>query len=222
MKAYFQQLYRRPSLWLALAGAVLYCSWPLAYILNPVLERYALASQLEAPHQPFNWVFIGMDVLTGVVLVAAGALQLRRQHHHPVAYWIAWGYVVFGATAALAAIVPLDCDPEVGTCGPLLRDPFVLVHGAASIISVLALLASLVLLAWLAYRSGVSPRGRQVILVTLVLWLLFGIGSLVELALHITGNLMQDYFITLCSLSVVVVIGAVEYLHIVDYHEPDA
>jgi urea transporter len=215
MKVYLQKLYRRPAFWLAILAGVLYCSWPLAYVLNPAVGRHALASQLETPGQPFNWVFIGGDVFTGVVLAIAILLQRRAVRQADKALrWSAIGYVLFGLLAATAAIVPLNCDPQAGTCGVLWRDPYIIVHGAASMVSVIALLVSVAVLGIVVYRRHASRAARYTFGAVLAGWLLFGIGSVVEFLLHVTGNAMQDYFITLCSISVVVVIGALEYLHL--------
>ncbi|HEV7454383.1 MAG TPA: DUF998 domain-containing protein [Candidatus Saccharimonadales bacterium] len=215
MKIYLQKLYRRPAFWLAILAAILYCSWPLAYVLNPAVGRHALASQLETSGQPFNWVFIGGDVLTGVVLAIAILLQMRAVWQAGRAVrWSAIGYLLFGLLAATAAIVPLNCDPQAGTCGVLWRDPYIIVHGAASIVSVIALLVSVAVLGIMAYRRRASRAARYTLGAVLAGWLLFGIGSVVEFLLHVTGNAMQDYFITLCSISVVVVIGALEYMHL--------
>ena len=64
---------RRPSTtWLACAGALAYCSWPLAFLVNPSLAGNGLASSFEAPSQPFSWLFILLDCIAAVV------------HHHRV------------------------------------------------------------------------------------------------------------------------------------------
>jgi hypothetical protein len=49
-----------------------------------------------------------------------------------------------------------------------------------------------------------------------------GIGSLLEAPLHLAANLVQYYFITVCSLSVVLIIGTIEYLYRFNAYQPEA
>jgi hypothetical protein len=101
--------YQKLAFWLAFLAAILYCSWPLGYLLNPIVGEHQLASQLEAPHQPFNWLFIAMDVLTGVVIAIVGAKQLKHKRHLLLDLSIA-SYVLFGLCVLLAAALPLDYE----------------------------------------------------------------------------------------------------------------
>jgi Protein of unknown function (DUF998) len=211
------RLHRRPALWLAWAAAILYSSWPLGYVLNPVVGRHDLASQLEARHEPFNWVFIGMDIATGLAITIVGMWQMNAGGKRALLKWCALSYVAFGALVALAAAMPLNCNPETrGACGPLLRNPVLLVHGLSSILSVLFLLFSTIALGASVYqRRGRGPAYRLFV-ATLAGWLAFGIGYFVEVLAHNSSNLLQYYFITVCSVSIVLVIGAIEYLHLLD------
>lgn len=211
MKFYLQKLYRRPAFVLAVLAGLLYCSWPLAFVLNPGVAR-SLASQLEAPNQPYNWVFIAGDVLTGVVLLAVGVIQFKALRLGRLVRWSMAGYAIFGLLSAVAALLPLNCDPQARTCGQIIANPLLILHGAASIISVLALLMSVILLGLYSYYQQSSPLARQIFRALLVSWLLFGVGSVLEFWYHPGGNASQDYFITLCSVSVVAVVGAIEYL----------
>jgi hypothetical membrane protein len=101
----------------ALLAAVLCNSWPLGYLLDPAVERHALASELQAPHRPYNWVFILTDVVAGLIVASIGAYQLRRfqfRHGRVIAACI----IVFGLFVVLAAVTPLKCDPTIMSCGP--------------------------------------------------------------------------------------------------------
>jgi hypothetical protein len=202
-----------PASWFAVIAAFMYCSWPLAYFLNPAVGKHDLASQLEAPHQPYNWVFILMDVLTGCALIVAGILQHRANRlHNRRSSFAVWSYIAFGAMVAIAALVPLTCDPEQDACGSIWRNPHIIIHGFCSIASVLCLLVGLIVIAHGHYLRHASRRHIILLSSVLILWLLFGIGSLAEMALHISGNLLQYFFITVCSLSVIVLVYYIERL----------
>lgn len=207
------RVHKKAVFWLATMAAILYCSWPLGALLNPVVGKHALASQLEAPHQPFNWLFILLDIMTGLLAVTIGAAQLKRREHRFLTLSII-SYATFGALVALAAAVPLDCDPDTTSCGPLIHHPFVIIHGLASIFSVIFLFVSMILLIPIIYKFGPSKMLKVLFAITAVCWAIFGVGSIIELVLHITGNAMQDFFITLCSASLVLIVATIEHVRI--------
>jgi hypothetical protein len=219
---YFAQIYRRPALWVAVVAAFCYSSWPLGLILNPVVGKHALASQLEAPGQPYNWVFIGLDVLTGIAMCVIGILQFGAYRKHIMFRLCIAGYIIFGILVALAAVLPLNCNPQSNSCGLLINDPVVIVHGLASILSVLFLLASVMVLGVASYRRQMSRLIRLAIGAILSCWLVFGLGSVAEIVWRINNNLMQDYFITICSVSLILVVASIEYLHHTSAHKPTA
>lgn len=212
---YFKQLHRQPAVWLAWLAAILYSSWPLGYVLNPFVGRHDLASQLEAPHQPFNWVFIAMDVLTGMTVTIIAIMQINRRSSRLLIRWCVLGYAAFGLLVAMAALTPLNCDPTAHTCGPVLRNPALLIHGGASILSVVFLFLSTLALSASAYRKKLKTA-RAIFIAMLVAWTIFGFGSLLELRWHITGNTLQYYFITVCSFSIVLVVAAIEHFSFIE------
>jgi hypothetical protein len=210
----FKDLVRSPLIWLSLLAAFLYSSWPWAYLLDPSVGRNSLASELEAPHRPYNWLFIIMDVLTGLILFAIGIWQLRKRQH-----WISpaaiWGYLLFGLLVAVAALTPLVCDPTTQQCAPLIHNYPLLIHGIASIGSVLFLLFALTGVTYRAHQKHATSWGATVLSILLLGWLFFGVASLSSLKWHThRGNIVQDFFITLCSLSIIAVVVAVEANHI--------
>jgi len=202
-----------PAVWIGSLAALLYNSWPLAFFLNPLLSRHALASQLEAPHQPYDWLFVLLDVLTGLLIASVGLLQLRSRKHSSTLIAAVACYVIFGVFVAGAALIPLSCDPQAKTCGPLLHNPGVVAHGFMSIASVICLLIGLILVARAIRTARVARPIQALFVATALCWLGFGLGSLIELVSHVRGNnLLQDFFITICSLSVVLVVAGIEYL----------
>ncbi len=198
--------------WLGCLGALLYSSWPLGYALNPQVSHNELASMLEAPHQPFNWVFMGSDVLTGIVISVVAYLQLSKIKTRNLAKYGIFFYWLFAALVALAALSKINCDPALQQCGSLIRHPIIIVHGFASISSVVALLACMLLLTKAVYAQQVSGLIRLAHQVVLLAWLFFGVASLIELVFHIRNNALQHYFITICGLSIVSCIFIIEYL----------
>lgn len=213
-----KDLLRSPLVWLSLVAALLYSSWPWSFLLDPSVAHHSLASELEAPHRPYNWLFIAMDVLTGLVLVGIGAWQFRKRLHSHRG--VIFGYVLFGLLVIIAAATPLVCDPTTQACGPLAHSYRILIHGAASIGSVVFLFFALLGVTRKVYQQ----HGTSLLcigLTTLLLgWLFFAIGSVSEQIWHThRGNLMQDFFISLCSLSVMAVVVAIEHHHLLQ--QPD-
>jgi hypothetical protein len=103
----------RSTLWIAVAGAVAYSSWPLVFLVNPSLAGTALASSFEGRSQPFSWLFILLDCFAGLctVIVCARFLHPRRGRRPPGRALVLalLGYAVFGVTTAVDAVVPLNC-----------------------------------------------------------------------------------------------------------------
>ena len=91
---------------LMLIAGLLYSSWPLGYWLNPNAAK-GLASDLEALHQPFNWLFIALDILTGLfVAIACFKLsRIVRANSHPKTRLGLWVGVV--GVASFGIIVTL-------------------------------------------------------------------------------------------------------------------
>lgn len=202
---------RSPLVWLSVVAAVLYSSWPLAFVLDPSVGRHSLASELEAPHRPYNWVFIAMDVLTGLVLFGIGVWQLRKRSDHIPAIVI-WSYLGFGLLVAVAALTPLVCDPTTQSCGPLLHNYRILIHGVASIASVVFLLAALIGVTLRAHKVHSTSYTAIGLSALLLGWLFFGGSALSSMIWHTHGgNTVQYFFITLCSLSIVAVIANIEW-----------
>jgi len=182
---------------LSVVAGVLYSSWPLGYLLNAKVARTSLASGLEAPGQPYNWVFVGADVASSV-LAAAVCILLWRQYKNahakgPIKFAL-WCTVVFGIGTSLAALLPEHCVPNLMVCPSFTQDHFLLVHGAASIVASLALFAALV-------RIWYQKRRNSLLLTLLAAYIVFGTVSLLQAIVpSIRGNWSQDYYMTLCSI----------------------
>lgn len=191
----------------AVISAVLYCSWPLGYVLNPGIAHQELASQLQASAQPFNWLFVLLDVLCGLCLVFAGYQQWRYAKSNFAKASIIC-YTIFAILVITAALVPFNCTPS-GSCNDVLDQPLLLIHGIASVVSVMSLLAGIIVLLRPLFRLRVSHMLRGITLITLLLWAITGI--LAYSQHHNKSEYLVEYaFITLCSFSIVLVVHLVE------------
>ena len=208
-----KQFWTKP--WLRLVAVMfiagtLYSSWPLGYWLNPRADR-GLASNLEALHQPYNWVFITFDIISGglICVVTWWCLRFVRRHNRTDNIWLETAIVglgVFGLLTALDAVLPLNCVETVQHCVPPLEDPYFVIHGITSIGSIAGLTLSIVAVWWLLARDQrVFTITRWVLHTMLVLWLCFGVGTAVLVARDRTSSLSQHIFILFCSFWVAVI-----------------
>lgn len=177
-------------------AAVTYNSWPLGFWLNPrVSYSGGLASELEGMRQPYNWVFVLLDVVTGV-LVAAVVILLWRHHRSTLSRWALGFFALFGLLTIADALLPMPCAPSVAVCPSWTVQPMLILHGIASIGSALALFAGGVL----AWRMHHKRHTGWVMRSMIVLWALSGILSLVFFFTPGPGYLSQDYYLLLCGI----------------------
>lgn len=199
----------RLTLVLVIAG-LCYASWPLGYWLNPSGAR-GLASNLEALHQPYNWLFVLLDVLSGLLIVAAvwWLLRVVRKRKHKNQQWleaVVIGLGLFGLLTALDALLPLNCVESTQSCLPPLEDPYFVIHGLVSIGSIAGLTLSLVGLWWLLARDKRSKIASKLIIDgLLIVWIGFGVGTAILIARDRSSAPSQHVFILLCSALVIII-----------------
>jgi hypothetical membrane protein len=151
----------RDNLWFsatvlgALAG-IIYNSWPLGYWLNPYVARHDLASELEALHQPYNWLFISGDVLSSVLIMYLVILLWKK--HQPtkskrLTTLALVNLLLFAVGTIADTLVPLHCDPSVQHCAAGLHNPLLIAHGFFSIAASTCLFISVALVWWLRRRN---------------------------------------------------------------------
>ena len=184
---------------LSIVAGVIYNSWPLGYVLNPAVSQRGLASELAAFHQPYNWVFILLDVLSGL-LVAICAGILWRYTEAKIHKAILVNFALFGMCTLIDALLPLRCNPSISVCPGILQQPELILHGAFSMLASICLLLSVVL-TWYVRRN---QKGSLIVWAFIIGWSLFGIASVYFFFLPGPGYLAQHYYITLCSLWVAV------------------
>ncbi len=195
----------------ACCAALLYSSWPLAFWLNPAASRHDLASSFEVPHQPYNWVFIGLDILSGLGVVLIAGVQYRAARAPLMRKSIAT-YALFGATTAAAAFLPFTCDPGIASCRSLWQDPLSALHDALSLIGLAALFVSTVLIIRGVKRHTPSRVAHRTARMLLGAWVLAGVATGVSVLRHTGNNLFQYSFIALCSLLIILIVLFVEHL----------
>lgn len=182
---------------LVVAAAILYCSWPLGFWLNPAASKTGLASDLGAFGQPYDWFFIASDIISGVLLVVAAVLLTKLLG---ATGWRKVSLIllaVYGVAGAIDASLPLRCIPALAVCGSVWHNPWLIAHGVFDILGSLAILGTL-LTEWL-YTRRYHPTWLPWVYVVAAGGLIFGIASLVLLLVHEPGYWAQRYYLTLCS-----------------------
>lgn len=180
----------------ALAAAVIYNIWPLAYILNPAVLNGGYISTLQATGQPYYQLFVAGDILTGLLLMILCLLLYRNELMRKD---LVAGLFIFGLTTLIAAIIPIakSCTYSISKCGIGINS-VIEPHDLMSIIGAFALLYCL----YKIYKRTRSAE-KRVTKVILLSWCITG----VFLALSVTFNfltlLSQALFLLTCGLAVI-------------------
>jgi hypothetical protein len=183
----------------ALSGLI-YNSWPLGYWLNPAASKQALASALEAVHQPYNWVFIGGDVLSSLLIIGVCWVlwrELSGNLDRRLLKFVLVNIVLFGVGTIIDTLLPEQCLPGAANCPTWQHSPLLLAHGLCSIGASVCLFLALVFI-WRRQRSALLN-----ILVSG--YILFGFFSLLEALTPAEGNWSQHYYIALCGIWLAVI-----------------
>ena len=195
-----------PTQLMVLAG-LFYSSWPLGYWLNPQANR-GLASDLEASHQPYSWVFISMDIASGMLvgIVSWKLLTIIRSSSNRKNLLGLWftvtGAGVFGLFTAVDALLPLNCIEGSPNCKVSLSNSYFVIHGIFSIGSVTGLTISIIAI-WLLLllrEDAVMSLAHLTPAMFLVVWLGFGALTLYLVMHNRSSALSQHFFIGFCCL----------------------
>jgi hypothetical protein len=192
---------------LMIFAGLLYSSWPLGYWLNPRADR-SLASNLEALHQPYNWVFILMDITCGILVgIACRKLLWKTSRSANPETLLGLRVAIFGAASfgfftAIDAILPLNCHEESARCVPTLSNFSFVIHGIFSIGSIAGLTISIVAIWILLFlrEDVVLTLAHLTPAMFLVVWLGFGILTLYLILHNQSSAVAQHFFIGFCSL----------------------
>ena len=101
---------------LAFLSAITYNSWILGYILNRSEINNAYFSVLESPHKPHYLLYIGLDIISGVLVFLIGLYLLNNYKMYRK---ILLTYLAFGGLIALDAVYPITdkCSSSISVCG---------------------------------------------------------------------------------------------------------
>ena len=180
---------------LTILSAILYCSWPLGFWLNPVANRTGLASELGAFGQPYNWVFIWGDISSGILLLAGVIVLIRL---YKLTGWARRSMIllaIYGICGALDAALPMSCLPSEQACGSVFASPMLILHGVFDLLGSITLIGTLVAAAIFVHAN--SRQWRAWIYTIGAGGTLFAIASGVFYIWGGPGYWAQRYYITL-------------------------
>jgi|GEM_PF-406366 len=195
-----------PTQLMVLAG-LFYSSWPLGYWLNPQADG-GLASDLEASHQPYSWIFIAMDITCGILVGIVSCklliiIRSRSNRKNLLGLWFAvLGVGAFGLFTAVDALLPLNCIQGSPNCKVSLNNSYFVIHGIFSIGSITGLTISIVAI-WLLLllrEDAVMSLAHLTPAMFLVVWLGFGALTLYLVMHNRSSALSQHFFIGFCCL----------------------
>ena len=190
-----QRLYFQLASALIAVSAIMYCSWPLGLWLNPAASRAGLASELGAIGQPYNWLFIGGDIVSGILLVVGCMMLWWLLSPLHWARWVLVMLAIYGICGALDAALPLQCSPSLQVCKPVLQDPILILHGIFDLLGSVTLIGTLIA-GWLHARQGDRTWLPWVYTIGIG-GTLFAIASGVLYIVNGPGYWAQRYYITL-------------------------
>lgn len=187
---------------LSIAAGTLYSSWPLGHWLNLNVSKNSLASGLEAVGQPYNWVFIGGDITSSVLVIIISlwlwSRLLGTLNFKSIKATLSCA-IIFSISTIIDAMLPLRCVQGIETCPTFRTDNLLLAHGIFSILGSVFLFISLCII-WFNLKRNMMLNAF------LVGYIAFGIISLIQaIQPGKNGNWSQDYYITLCSLFIAVI-----------------
>jgi len=138
------------------------------------------------------------DMVAGLLaaLVGGSLVKTKSRLHRTIAI----GMIVFGGLVAVASLSPLDCDPTTINCHPFLRHPTLVIHGLASIVSVLALFVAVVTAGFLAWTTRIAWL-RWLAAGMMAIWVTYGLVTVFNFFDQKVTNTNQYYLITICGLS---------------------
>jgi len=188
----FRNHVRATAIGLAVAAALLYNSWPLGYWLNPASADKS-ASQLEGLHQPYNWLFVGLDIASGVLALALSIWLWRTNRR---SRWLAAVLIcvaAFGMGTIVAALVPVHCATAHHVCPSFTQAPYLIVHALASVASALALSLALLLVWW-------CNRHDRIVNLLLLAGIISGATTAYEMLAPGRDGGGEKVYLTICSL----------------------
>jgi hypothetical protein len=195
---------------LSVLAGIIYNSWIVGYWLNPFVARNDLASELEAFHQPYNWLFISGDVVSSLLMIFVAVWLWRwvlKTSRSKMIVAALCNSVLFAVGTIFDALVPLKCDPTAQVCPALIHSPITVVHGLFSILASVCLFVAIVLLWWLQKRS-------RVMVALMVGYAFFGIFSIISLVTPGQDSWAQHYSLILDGICISIIPYATSWVSV--------
>ncbi len=195
---------KKPILFLGIIGGLLYNNWLLGYWLNDRITRLGLASDLQVYNQPYGWLFILGDVLSGLMIVIVAYLIYQKKQ--PSDYWLEYlaiGYFCFGAFTAIAAVLPIHCGSNLTQCGLGTKLSFGL-HDAIGAIASLGQFISLLAVWKIGVKLKMPAKYNWLTFSFMCIWGLAGIVFLAFTFKNVETVLMQHIFLLLTFAAIIV------------------
>jgi len=188
-----------------LAGLI-YNSWPLGFILDPVVARYNQASQLETIGHPYYQFFIACDVISSLLVILSAILILLRFTKKIELKLIAIGLIAFGIFTITTSLLPAKC-----TITSYFRCGVGYAHGVGldlifSSLAILGLMLSLSALLRLLINAHLIKAAFGYLFVAITaLWILaLFFFSLLAIKQVPAANIVQYVELTLAGLELVI------------------
>jgi hypothetical protein len=176
--------------------------------VNPSLAGRALASSFESRTQPFSWLFILLDCISGLcaVIVCLHFVRLWHQTRPPsqALVFALLGYAAFGVATAVDAVIPLDCGASSArACAAQLWPitPDDLLTG----IAILALFVAVAIVALQMVRTRAHSVAPAAIGIATAGWSVLGLFVLFASTSSATVAIAQYGFLTLAGVLAVIV-----------------
>lgn len=181
---------------IAILAGFVYNSWPLGYVLNRPAASL-LASDLEGRHQPYNWVFIGGDIASSVLVIGVAIYLLER--YGGIQKWLRLPFIamiLFGIGTIVDAALPLRCVPTASlACPDFVHDPVLFAHGVCSILASCCLFVA-IFCWWMRMPRNWFLRA------VFAGYVLFALFSLIDVLINSKSALSQHYYISLCGIGI--------------------
>lgn len=162
-----------PKLAMGIA-AVLYASFPLAFILNPAYALHGLTSSLGSSGQPYAWLFNLSDVVaTGIATVVLAWLYLKRHPKNRYAYLALRLALVSTISGCIATFIPLPSYDavligQISITG-IFHHPVVFMHGLMTVVNAVSFVLATYFWAR-GYSQQKTKRGwRQAFVIAVII-----------------------------------------------------
>ena len=169
----------------SLLASILYSSWIVGYLVNPLVARGATVSELAAFYQPLRMVFIAGDILMAmIVLFLAVYVHINKL---PYLKGLALPSVLgFGLFSAFSAVTTLSCLPSIVACGGEYFKQRYELHNVFGLIASTCLAVSVYVVAHQTRKDKDTFSSKIILL--LAVWTSIGGGSYALIVSNVGSN----------------------------------